>query len=219
PILGKTLALLKQIAPAIIRVGIVYNPDNPNSAVYRRTFEDAAGPLGIEPIAIPVHAFADIEHAVANLAGRPGAGVFVPPDVTVLALRDEVVALLARRRLPAIYSDPSFIRAGGLACYGPDRIDLFRRSAVTSTAFCAARKPAICRSSSRPNTSSFSTSKPPRRSALNYRRRCSHLPTRWLSEAPRVHIARRRRGSGVAARGARAADCDSSDRISVTRCA
>ena len=128
-VLGKTLALLKQIAPSIIRVGIVYNPDNPNSPVYRRTFEDAAGPLGIEPIAIPIHGFADIERGVANLAGRLGAGVFVPPDVTVLALRDEVVALLARRRLPAIYSDPSFIRAGGLACYGPDRIDLFRRSA------------------------------------------------------------------------------------------
>ena len=128
-VLGKTLALLKQIEPSIIRVGIVYNPDNPNSPVYRRTFEDAAGPLGIEPIAIPVHGFADIERAVANLAGRPGAGVFVPPDVTVLALRDEVVALLALRRLPAIYSDPSFIRTGGLASYGPDRIDLFRRSA------------------------------------------------------------------------------------------
>ena len=52
----------------------------------------------------------------------------VPPDITILGLRKEVVALLARR-LPAIYSDPSFVSAGGLASYGPDRVELFRRSA------------------------------------------------------------------------------------------
>src|SRR5262249_17997549 len=52
-ILGKTLALLKQMAPGITRVAFIHNPDNPNTRVYRRTFEDAAGPLAVEPVAIP----------------------------------------------------------------------------------------------------------------------------------------------------------------------
>jgi len=128
-IYGKTLALLKQIAPAITHVAFIYNPDNPNTVVYKRTVEDAAGPLAVETIAVPIHGFADIDRAVAALADRQNSGVLFPGDLTTIALRDEIVALIARHRLPAIYSDPAFMRAGGLAFYGPDRIDLYRRSA------------------------------------------------------------------------------------------
>jgi len=128
-IYGKTLALLKQIAPAITHVAFIYNPDNPNTVIYKRTVEDAAGPLAVESIAVPIHGFADIDRAVAALADRQNSGVLFPGDLTTIALRDEIVALIARQRLPAIYSDPAFMRAGGLAFYGPDRIDLYRRSA------------------------------------------------------------------------------------------
>ena len=128
-IYGKTLALLKQIAPAITHVAFIYNPDNPNTVIYKRTVEDAAGPLAVESIAVPIHGFADIDRAVAALADRQNSGILFPGDLTTIALRDEIVALIARQRLPAIYSDPAFMRAGGLAFYGPDRIDLYRRSA------------------------------------------------------------------------------------------
>jgi putative ABC transport system substrate-binding protein len=128
-ILGKLLETLKQIAPAIARVLLIYNPDNPSSAVYRRTFEALAGPLAVEPIAVPVHGLADIDSAVARSADRQDTGVLFLPDVTVNALRDAVVTLLARRRLPAIYPDPVFVKIGGLAFYGADRLDLYRRSA------------------------------------------------------------------------------------------
>jgi putative ABC transport system substrate-binding protein len=128
-VFGKTLALLKQIAPAITHVAFIYNPDNPNTVVYKRTLEDAAGPLAVESIAVPIHGFADIDRAVAALADRQNSGVFFPSDLTTIALRDEIVPLIARYRLPAIYSDPAFMRAGGLAFYGSDRVDLYRRSA------------------------------------------------------------------------------------------
>jgi len=128
-IYGKTLALLKQIAPAITHVAFIYNPDNPNTVIYKRTVEDAAGPLAVESIAVPIHGFAEIDRAVAALADRQNSGILFPGDLTTIALRDEIVALIARQRLPAIYSDPAFMRAGGLAFYGPDRIDLYRRSA------------------------------------------------------------------------------------------
>jgi putative ABC transport system substrate-binding protein len=128
-IFGKTLAFLKQIAPAITHVVFIYNPDNPNTVVYRRMIEEAATPLALEPIAVPIHSFADIDRAVTELADRQNTGVLFPTDLTTVALRDEIVPLIARHHLPAIYSDPAFVRAGGLAFYGPDRIDVFRRSA------------------------------------------------------------------------------------------
>jgi ABC-type uncharacterized transport system substrate-binding protein len=127
---GKVLEILKRIAPATVRVAFIYNPDNPNTAFFRRAFEAAAAPLAVEPIAIPVHGLADIDRAVASLADRQKASVFFPPDVTIQALRGEVVALVGRHRVPAIYSDPVFPKIGGLAYYGADRVDMFRRAAL-----------------------------------------------------------------------------------------
>jgi ABC-type uncharacterized transport system substrate-binding protein len=127
--LGKSLEILKQIAPATVRVALIYNPDNPNSVFYRRISEAAAAPLTIEPVDYPIHGLPDIERAVASLADRGNSGIFFLPDITTNALRDEVVALVARRGVPAIYSDTFFVKLGGLAFYGPDRMEGFRRSA------------------------------------------------------------------------------------------
>jgi putative tryptophan/tyrosine transport system substrate-binding protein len=101
-ILGKSLEILKQIAPATVRVALIYNPDNPNSVVYRRISEAASAPLAIEPIDLPIHGMADIDRAVASLAERGNSGIFFLPDLTISALRDDVVGLVARRRVPAI---------------------------------------------------------------------------------------------------------------------
>jgi putative ABC transport system substrate-binding protein len=128
-VLGKMLEALKQIAPATVRVAFIYNPDNPSAVVFRRTLEEAAGRLALEPVVIPVHGLADIDRAIASAADRRNTGVFFPPDITVSALRDEVIALVARHRVPAMYSDAVFVKSGGLAFYGADRTDLFRRAA------------------------------------------------------------------------------------------
>jgi putative ABC transport system substrate-binding protein len=128
-ILGKSLEILKQIAPAIVRVALIYNPDNPNSVHYRRISEAASAQLAIEIVDLPIHSLADIDRAVANLADRENSGIFFLPDLTITALRDDVVALVARRHVPAIYSETFFVRLGGLAFYGPDRTEGFRRAA------------------------------------------------------------------------------------------
>jgi putative ABC transport system substrate-binding protein len=127
--LGKSLEILKQIAPAIVRVALIYNPDNPNSAFYRRTLKTASDPLAIEPIDVPIHGLADIDHALTSLANRPNSGVFFLPDLTTNALREEVIDLVAQRQLPAMYTERFFVKIGGLASYEADRIEMFRRSA------------------------------------------------------------------------------------------
>jgi putative ABC transport system substrate-binding protein len=126
---GKMLEMLKQVAPAVARVMFIYNPDNRSAVYYRSSFETSAQALGVEPIARPIRDFADIERAVAEFSGQRSAAVFFPPDVTVQTNRVEVAALIGRLRLPAIYSDSAFVRAGGLLYYGADRAELFRRAA------------------------------------------------------------------------------------------
>jgi putative ABC transport system substrate-binding protein len=126
--LGKSLEILKQIAPAVVHVALIYNPDNPNSVHYRRISEGASARLAIETVDHP-NGLADIDRAVASLAERGNSGIFFLPDITTNALRDDVVPLVARHRVPAIYSDLFFVKIGGLAFYGPDRMEGFRRSA------------------------------------------------------------------------------------------
>jgi putative tryptophan/tyrosine transport system substrate-binding protein len=126
---GKSLEILKQIAPAIVRVALIYNPDNPNTVHYRRISQAASAPLALEVIDLPIHTLADIDRAVTNLADRGNSGIFFLPDLTTDALRDDVVGLVGRRRVPAIYSEPFFVKLGGLVFYGPDRMEGFRSAA------------------------------------------------------------------------------------------
>jgi ABC transporter substrate binding protein len=101
----------------------------PSTRLFQREFESAAPALGIEPIIAHIHGLADIERVIADITRSPNGALLFAPDVTVAALRERVVALVASSRLPAIYSDPAIVKSGGLASYSPDRIDLFWRSA------------------------------------------------------------------------------------------
>jgi putative ABC transport system substrate-binding protein len=128
-VFGKMLETLKQIAPAADRVAFIYHPDNSSAVFFKRAFEAAAGPLAIAPLIVPIHGLADIDRSMASLAEQQNAAVLFPPDLTTQALRVEVVALAARHRLPAIYTDAMFVKIGGLASYAPDRLDIYRRAA------------------------------------------------------------------------------------------
>jgi putative ABC transport system substrate-binding protein len=126
---GKMLQTLKEIAPYLARVSIIYNPDNPSGAVMARVIEAAAGRLGIEPVIAQIHGLSDIERAVAAAAAQPNGGIFVQLDVTITALAEQTVAIVARHRLPAIYPERVFVTSGGLAFYGTDRMNLYRGAA------------------------------------------------------------------------------------------
>jgi ABC-type uncharacterized transport system substrate-binding protein len=128
-IFGKWLEIMKQIAPGTSRVAMIFNPDNPNAALYKRLFETDAGPLSVQAIIAPIHGIADIDRVIETLAQQPNGGVLFPPDITITQLRDQLIATVARRRVPAIYSDRIMVKSGGLVSYDADRIDIFRRTA------------------------------------------------------------------------------------------
>jgi putative ABC transport system substrate-binding protein len=128
-VISKMLQTLKDIAPEITHVSMIYNPDNPVADEFIRSFQSAAGPLGVEATITQIHILGDIERAVATAAARPNGGIFIPLDVTIAALAEQTVALVARHRLPAIYSERDFVTKGGLVYYGTDRIALYRGAA------------------------------------------------------------------------------------------
>jgi putative tryptophan/tyrosine transport system substrate-binding protein len=128
-LIGKFLELLKQMAPNVSRVTLIFNPDNPSTRFFKREFESAAPALAVDPVVAHIHGLLDVERAIEERANSPNGGLLFAPDVTVTALRKSIVALVARSRLPAIYSDPIMVRDGGLMSYGPDRLDIFRRAA------------------------------------------------------------------------------------------
>jgi putative ABC transport system substrate-binding protein len=108
---------------------MIYNPDNPAAAFYGRAFKDVAGSLAIEPVIAHIHGLADIERVIGTVAERPNGGIFLAPDITLTAHLEQIVAIVARHRLPSIYSEPVAVKVGGLVFYGTDRVDLYRRAA------------------------------------------------------------------------------------------
>ena len=128
-VIGKMLQTLKELAPSITRVAMLYNPDNVGATLYVRSFEAAAPPLGVQAILSPIPGLADIERVVVAVAAQPNGGIFVAPDVTTGSLMEQVVALITSHRLPAIYWERFAIAHGGLAFYGVDRIELYRGAA------------------------------------------------------------------------------------------
>src|SRR5215510_12976470 len=128
-LVGKFVETLKEVAPNVRRIALISNPDNPATSFYRHAFEAAASSLGMEPVTFAVHQLAEIERALETMAQGPDAGVLFPPDLTILINRKLVIALVAKHRLPAIYTARAFAADGGLASYGVDVLDLYRRAA------------------------------------------------------------------------------------------
>ena len=121
-VISKMLQTLKEIAPNITHISMIYNPDNPVGVLFVRSFQSAAGPLGVEPTVIQIHGLARHRARCSDAAARPNGGIFVPLDVTIIALAEQTAAAIARHRLPAIYSERQFVTKGGLVYYGTDRI-------------------------------------------------------------------------------------------------
>ena len=125
PIMGKWLQLLKEIAPSVTRVAIIFNPDGGTSApVFNPAIEAAAPSFGLRVALAPVHGDADIEDAAATQAREPGGGLISLPDSFTTAHRDVIIAAAIHHRLPLIAAGDVFARAGGLISYWFDIVDV-----------------------------------------------------------------------------------------------
>jgi putative ABC transport system substrate-binding protein len=126
---GKWLELLKEIAPRVARVAMLFNPATATYAEYwLNPFKAAAASFVVEAIAAPVHERSELDSVSAAQAGEPNSGLIVMPDTFTDAHRVEITSLAARYHLPAVYPYRQFTAVGGLLSYGDDLIDNFRRA-------------------------------------------------------------------------------------------
>ena len=128
---GKWLQLLKEIAPGILRVGVLFNPKTApgGGSFFLAPFESAARSFAVEPIAAPVSDAAEIESALASIAREPGGGLIVMPDAFTTVYRKLIIEQAAIRRVPVIFPYHYQVVEGGLMAYGVDTVDLLRRAA------------------------------------------------------------------------------------------
>jgi putative ABC transport system substrate-binding protein len=140
---GKSLEMLKQIAPGIVRAAVMFNPNTyPYYEIHLRSFETVAKSLSIELSGAPVRNRAQIEDAVAKLAQQPGSALLVTPDPFMNAHRGTVIRAAHQGGVPATYSYRQHVQEGGLMSYGPDSVDIFARSASYVDRILKGTKPA-----------------------------------------------------------------------------
>jgi putative ABC transport system substrate-binding protein len=127
----KWLEALKQIAPHVTRVALVFNPQSaPFADLFLRPVEAAAPSFSVTPIAAAVRATDDLDRVFNALAREPNGGLMVLPDISMTNHREAIIALAARHRVPAVYPFRYFAASGGLMSYGTDVADVFRRTAA-----------------------------------------------------------------------------------------
>lgn len=126
----KRLELLKETVPTVSRVGVLLNPANPTNPLQMKLTQAAAPTLGVTLLAFEARHPDEIDRAFAAIRReRPGA-LIVIGDPMLGSHRAKIVELVARSRLPAIYSTRPSVDDGGLMSYGASFHDLYRRAAT-----------------------------------------------------------------------------------------
>jgi putative ABC transport system substrate-binding protein len=139
---GKWLELLKEIAPGVTRVAVLRDPAVASGIGQFGAVQIVAPSLGVDLSPVDVRDAGEIERAVTAFARSPNGGLILTASALAVTHREIIVALAARHKLPAVYSDRLHVTAGGLISYGPDRVDQFRLAAGYVDRILKGEKPA-----------------------------------------------------------------------------
>jgi putative tryptophan/tyrosine transport system substrate-binding protein len=142
---GKWVQLLKEVAPAITRVALLFNPRTAPGGGWpfvRPFVEAAARSAAVEALPVPAHSPEEIHRWLAELAQVSGSGLVAMPDSFVVVNGQAIIQSMERYRLPAIYPFRLFAEQGGLMSYGVDTADLNARGATYVDRILRGEKPA-----------------------------------------------------------------------------
>ena len=139
---GKWLELLKEIAPHTTRVAVLRDPALAAGIGQFAAIQSMASSSAVELSAIDSRDVGEIERAVVAFARKPNSGLIVAASASALVHRDQIIALATRLRLPNVYPFRYYPSNGGLASYGPDQIDQYRRAASYVDRILRGEKPA-----------------------------------------------------------------------------
>jgi putative ABC transport system substrate-binding protein len=139
---GKWLELLKQIAPRVTRAAVVRDPTLSTGLGQFGAIQAVAPSLGLDVSPVNVRDAGEIEHAITTFARSPNSGLVLTSSPNARLHRDLIITLAARHKLPAVYTERSFVAAGGLISYGADYIDQYRQAAGYVDRILKGEKPA-----------------------------------------------------------------------------
>jgi putative ABC transport system substrate-binding protein len=140
---AKRLDLLRQFVPKATTIGVLVNPDSPNTQTERSDVQAAALAIGQQLIVVDVsRSDFDVEKAFATLVQRGAGALLVGSGGFLNANRDRVTALAARHAIPTIYAQREAAVAGGLMSYGASITDAHRQAGVYAGRILKGEKPA-----------------------------------------------------------------------------
>ena len=125
PTIGsKWLQLLKEVAPAVSEVGIMFNPrTSPYNALWVQSIERAGPDFGMTAHHVSIENDEDVRASIATLVGKGGTGLIVPSDPFTFERAGLIASLANVSKLPAIYAFSRFVHEGGLVSYGIDLVE------------------------------------------------------------------------------------------------
>jgi putative tryptophan/tyrosine transport system substrate-binding protein len=139
---AKWLDKLKQLAPSLTRIAVIYDPVTPSAAGFLPLIEAAARRSGLEVFLYSVHDMAEIERVIAAFASVPNGGLIALPSWLITDKRDQIVSLAHDHGLPDVSAFRFYAASGGLASYGVDNLDLYKRAASYIDRILKGQKPA-----------------------------------------------------------------------------
>ena len=138
---GKRLQLVRDVVPAVRRLGLMFNVGFPDAVLEMRELQAHARALQIEVDALEIRQVEDITSSFGEIKNPPDV-LYVCPDPLVLTQRSRISSLAMTKMLPTFSGFREFARAGALMSYGPNVPDLFRRAAEFADRVLRGAKPA-----------------------------------------------------------------------------
>ena len=139
---GKRLELLKETVPNLSRVAVLWDPRNPTSAQQWKESQLPAREMGMQLHSMEVSSFDKFESAFKEAVKARSAALAVTQNTLVASNQRRVVELTAKNRLPAMYTNGTYVANGALMSYGPDQAESFRRVASMVDKILKGTKPA-----------------------------------------------------------------------------
>jgi putative ABC transport system substrate-binding protein len=126
----KQLELLLSMVPKLARVAVLLNPVNPSLAAFLKNVQSAGQAGGVSVLSLEARTSQEIESALITITQENARGVIVPTDALFIQNYRKIAELAAKNRLPSVSQIREYAEAGGLASYGPNLTEQFRRAAT-----------------------------------------------------------------------------------------
>jgi ABC-type uncharacterized transport system substrate-binding protein len=139
---AKRLELLQELMPQASVIAVLTNPIYPTTESQVKEVQEAAAQLGMQPVVLAVSTEPDMDAAFATLPQKRAGGLVVGVDAFLFSHRNQIAALAARYRMPAVYAWREFAAAGGLMSYGISRTDAYQQVGVYAGRILKGAKPA-----------------------------------------------------------------------------